>query len=188
MSGGVIDMKQQPSGSLSFGISFCLLIFGFFCAMNLASLRSAEGSEQAVKEEKIIFYSYIVIDKSDFELRLMQGTEVKKVYPIAVGKNFGDKQQVGDMRTPIGTFKIDEIIDSRDWTHDFNDGKGEIAGAYGPWFLSLETPWIGIGIHGTHAPESIGTNVSEGCVRMHNSDLEELKREVTVGTVVVIRE
>jgi hypothetical protein len=74
----------------------------------------------------------IVIDKSDFTLMLYEGKEVVKVYPVAVGKNPGDKKTVGDMRTPIGKFRIVSIHDSRAWTHDFKDGKGDIKGAYGP--------------------------------------------------------
>ena len=71
---------------------------------------------------------------------------------------------------------------------------GEIAGAYGPWFISLDTEalsggaWDGIGIHGTHDPQSIGTDASEGCIRLHNEDLQELRSVVKVGTVVEIKD
>ncbi len=139
----------------------------------------------------------IVIDKSDFTLTLYDGAEVVKVYPIAVGKNPGDKEKVGDYRTPVGKFRIEKIHDSSAWTHDFKDGKGEIKGAYGPWFLRLYTgkdatasgkAWKGIGIHGTHAPESIGTRATEGCIRLKNEDIADLKRRVRIGTPVEIRE
>ncbi|MCR5176958.1 MAG: L,D-transpeptidase, partial [Anaerovibrio sp.] len=80
-----------------------------------------------------------------------------------------------------------------DWTHDFGDGKGEIPGAYGKWFISLNTGWDGIGIHGTHDPASVGTNASEGCIRLRNHDLEELKEFISakndgVGVNVIILE
>ncbi|MEO1710789.1 MAG: L,D-transpeptidase [Pseudomonadota bacterium] len=39
-------------------------------------------------------------------------------------------------------------------------------------------------IHGTDAPWTIGKNVSKGCVRMHNSHVEDLYRRVGVGTRV----
>ena len=39
-------------------------------------------------------------------------------------------------------------------------------------------------IHGTDAPWTIGTNVSKGCVRMHNAHIDELYRKVRVGTKV----
>ena len=64
---------------------------------------------------------------------------------------------------------------------------GEIAGAYGPHFIRLEVPGHkGIGIHGTHKPESIGTRDTEGCVRLNNNDIEELINYVSIGMVVVI--
>ena len=39
-------------------------------------------------------------------------------------------------------------------------------------------------IHGTDAPRTIGTNVSKGCVRMHNAHIAELYQKVSVGTKV----
>lgn len=39
-------------------------------------------------------------------------------------------------------------------------------------------------IHGTDAPWTIGTNVSKGCVRMHNAHVIELYGKVSVGTKV----
>ena len=130
----------------------------------------------------------ILIDKSDFSLTLKKDDQDEKVYPVAIGKNSGQKQQSGDLRTPTGSFIVDEIIDSSSWKHDFKDGKGEIEGAYGPWFISLETGWDGIGIHGTHDPASIRTMVSEGCIRMNNADVEELKAKIELGAKVMIQE
>jgi lipoprotein-anchoring transpeptidase ErfK/SrfK len=64
--------------------------------------------------------------------------------------------------------------------------KGAVAGAYGSWFIRLKTGWNGIGIHGTHDPTSIGKNVTEGCIRLRNEDLEKVKALVKVGTPVLI--
>jgi lipoprotein-anchoring transpeptidase ErfK/SrfK len=44
----------------------------------------------------------------------------------------------------------------------------------------------GYGIHGTDQPESIGQSVSHGCVRLRNSDVEQLYPMVPVGTPVYI--
>ncbi|MDD6850571.1 MAG: L,D-transpeptidase [Veillonellaceae bacterium] len=59
--------------------------------------------------------------------------------------------------------------------------------------MSLNTGWDGIGIHGTHDPNSIGTNASEGCIRMYNQDVAELKEIICqynggIGVNVVITE
>lgn len=41
-------------------------------------------------------------------------------------------------------------------------------------------------IHGTNEPATIGTNVSSGCIRMMNKDVEDLYQRVGVGTKVVV--
>lgn len=130
----------------------------------------------------------VVIDKSSHTLLVMRDGKQIRRYGIAVGKNTGDKRKVGDMRTPEGTFPISQIQNATSWTHDFGDGKGQIRGAYGPLFIRLATPkWKGIGIHGTHDPASIGTNATEGCIRLKNEDLLEFRKLVKLGDKVVIK-
>jgi len=128
----------------------------------------------------------LVVTKSTFTLEVFEGETLVETFSVAVGKNGGDKQAVGDNRTPEGEFAVSSIEDSRKWTHDFGDGKGRIKGAYGPWFIRLETGWKGIGIHGTHDPASIGTAATEGCIRLANSDLLRLVARISVGTPVTI--
>ena len=41
-------------------------------------------------------------------------------------------------------------------------------------------------IHGTNAPETIGTHVSSGCLRLTNADVTDLYSRVTVGTKVIV--
>jgi lipoprotein-anchoring transpeptidase ErfK/SrfK len=41
-------------------------------------------------------------------------------------------------------------------------------------------------IHGTNAPETIGTKVSSGCIRLVNADVIDLYSRVTVGTQVIV--
>lgn len=144
------------------------------------------------KEEKI--EDAVLIKKSEYTLLVYKDGEMVLEALCAVGKNFGQKTKRGDLKTPTGIFYVDEIIDSSYWTHDFGDGKGEIEGAYGPWFISLDTmhlskgEWDGIGIHGTHDNSSLGTMASEGCIRLSNENIEKLKDLVKVGTKVIIEE
>jgi LysM repeat protein len=131
---------------------------------------------------------HIVISKESMTLNLYdsEGGLIFS-FPVAVGKNYGNKEKIGDMKTPEGEFSIVQIQDASAWTHDFKDGKGVIAGCYGNWFIRLKTPpHTGIGIHGTHAPESIGTRATEGCIRLNNADLDKLKPLVRVGMKVTI--
>ena len=132
--------------------------------------------------------SFILINKETMTLSVYdyKGNEVVE-YPIACGLNYGNKEKIGDMKTPEGVFHVSDIQNSSQWTHDFKDGLGEIAGAYGPHFIRLEVPGHkGIGIHGTHKPESIGTRATEGCIRLNNSDVVDLINYVSIGMVVII--
>ncbi len=129
---------------------------------------------------------WIFADKANFRLYLVDGNKVLDSWGICVGQVPGNKRKSGDRRTPEGTFTVQQIQPANTWTHDFKDGKGVIKGAYGPWFIRLKTGWKGIGIHGTHDPNSIGTMATEGCIRLKNEDVEKLKPQVTVGMRVVI--
>jgi lipoprotein-anchoring transpeptidase ErfK/SrfK len=42
-------------------------------------------------------------------------------------------------------------------------------------------------IHGTNAPETIGTHVSSGCIRLTNADVIDLYSRVSVGAKVIVR-
>lgn len=130
----------------------------------------------------------IVIDKPTLKLYVIgEKNDTLFTAPVCVGKNLGNKQRKGDMRTPEGKFTITQIQDAESWTHDFHDGGGERKGAYGPYFIRLATPpHTGIGIHGTCFPERISTRDSEGCIRLLNDDLRRLMPYVSKGMSVEI--
>ena len=109
--------------------------------------------------------NWIWIDVHQKSLTLYEGTQVKKRYVIATG--------AWNTPTPIGVFRI---------THRF---AGELGG-FGTRFLGLNVPWGQFGIHGTNKPQSIGSNASHGCIRMHVKDSEELYGLVGNGARVVI--
>lgn len=157
--------------------------------------KKAEVQKQNVEKAKVAAqpvtsHTYsLVITKSAYRISLLDnGTPIKE-YNCAVGRNPGQKTKTGDARTPEGTFKVESINPSSDWVSD-EDGKG----AYGPWFITLDTrelskgEWNGIGISGTNKPEGLGRASSAGSVRVRNSDIEEIKKYVKVGTLVTIRE
>jgi lipoprotein-anchoring transpeptidase ErfK/SrfK len=41
-------------------------------------------------------------------------------------------------------------------------------------------------IHGTNAPQTIGTHVSSGCIRLTNQDVSDLYARVSVGSKVIV--
>ena len=132
--------------------------------------------------------AFLLVDKQKLTLTLVApGGRIERDYRIACGENFGNKTQKGDHRTPEGRFPINQLLNAAGLSHDFGDGKGPVANAYGPWFLRLDVPgFITIGIHGTHLPESIGNRATEGCIRLRNEDILDLKERVAVGMPVVI--
>ena len=139
---------------------------------------------------------FILISKPEYRLyvcEVVDGDTVRRVhYPVCVALNKGQKQKKGDMRTPECTpdnpFVITEIVDASNWHHDFGDGRGSIL-SYGNWFMRLKTPgFTGIGIHGsTNNESSVPGRGSEGCIRLRNNDLDDLKENYAfVGMRVVI--
>ncbi|MEH7223534.1 L,D-transpeptidase family protein [Bacillus sp. JJ1566] len=107
----------------------------------------------------------IKIDLWAKELYVIEGEKVIKGYKISPGTD--------QTPTPIGTFMI--IKKDKDW-----------GGGFGTRWLGLDVPWGDYGIHGTNKPWLMGKNISGGCIRMQNKDVEELFEIVSEGTVVHI--
>ena len=119
----------------------------------------------------------IIIDKSQNILTLKSDQEILKTYKVSTGKN---------SCTPVGTFKVTNKLIDPPWY----PSTGGMIPAKDPKNV-LGSRWIGLskqgyGIHGTIDPESIGKSVTEGCVRMKNSEVEELYSIIPIGTEVVI--
>ena len=119
---------------------------------------------------------FILISKDATSLTLYPKV---RAFPIATGKNPGNKQRVGDCRTPetpIGTLYS---VASKLYTPEMSP--------FGSRFMGLSTPpWRGIAIHGTNDPKSIGANASHGCVRLACPDIRKLFDEARIGDSVVI--
>ena len=107
----------------------------------------------------------IMISRGSRRLTLFSGNSPVRHFPIAIGKPATP--------TPLGNYAIATKI--------LNPGG------------VLGTRWMGLnydayGIHGTNRPWLIGQMVSNGCIRMHNGNAEELFALVVVGTPVYIRD
>ena len=140
---------------------------------------------------------FIVMSKKDYYLYVYEAQGADTVmlarYDCCFALKKGNKQKKGDMRTPDCTmknpFKISQIADASSWSHDFGDGRGSIK-SYGDYFLRLVTPGhSGIGIHGsTNNAESVPGRASEGCIRLRDKDIRELRRDFAfVGMKVIIK-
>lgn len=161
------------------------------------SVAQADSSAVTPVVEQVKPKRFIVISKLHENLTVFdvqQGDTVQLVqYPACMGKNKGNKQKKGDMKTPESPkgkpFFISQIADAHTWHHDFGDGRGSIL-AYGHWFLRLNTPGhSGIGIHGsTNNESSVPGRASEGCIRLRDADIIDLKEKYAyVGMPVIVK-
>jgi len=116
----------------------------------------------------------IVVSIPDRKLAVLEDDRVVKVYATAVGAPVSP--------SPGGSYTIATRLTDPTW---YTKGRVVPPGKANP----LGTRWLGLsikgyGIHGTNAPGSIGHNVSHGCIRMRNRDVEELYEIVAVGDAV----
>jgi len=128
---------------------------------------SADGSAQQPTRR-------LIVSIPDRKIALFQDGRLVKVYRIAVGKP--------STPSPSGSFRIVTRVQRPTYYH-----AGKVVGP-GPQ-NPVGTRWMGLGylgygIHGTNAPGSIGKAASHGCIRMRNSDVEELFKLVEVGDSV----
>jgi lipoprotein-anchoring transpeptidase ErfK/SrfK len=119
----------------------------------------------------------IVVSIPDHKLAVLEGSHVVRVFETAVGAPCTP--------SPTGSFTIVQRIPDPAWYT-----KGRIvppgkSNPLGPRWLGLSKK--GYGIHGTNNPASIGRNASHGCIRLRNSDIEELFEMVSVGDEVELR-
>lgn len=121
----------------------------------------------------------IKVNKTGNTLTLYMNGKFFKRYAVGTGE-YG--------RTPAGDFTIRERIAQPTWWRP--DGKalpyGDTNNVLGTHWLSLDIP--GYGIHGTWEPETIGRQSTAGCIRLLNSDIEEIFTLVPVGTPVTIED
>jgi LysM repeat protein len=124
---------------------------------------------------------HIEIVKGRRELHAWLGDVCLRIYPIAIGAS---------NKTPDGTFIVKSKMKNPPYQPQHKT-KAEFKVGGAP-DNPLGSRWIDIGnhygIHGTIDPSSIGRDVSEGCIRLHNKDVEELYDMVVPGaTKVTIR-
>ena len=149
-----------------------------------AQFKSVEPdlSKEEVRKK---YATVLTVDRPNFRLRLIKDQEVVATYPIALGEAGQD--------TPTGTYAIQNKAVDPAWNVPNSDWAGSLAGQVIPGGRAdnpLKARWLGVydgvGIHGTDARGSIGTNASKGCIRMFIEDVKELYEKVPVGTPIYI--
>ncbi|RWC34326.1 L,D-transpeptidase [Mesorhizobium sp.] len=203
----VIGQKQPSSGGL-----FAGLFGGTSSGSSISYLPETRALDQvlAKREAKkqfkvkpefvpqdVEFSGYaagtIVIDTSARRLYLVESSSTARRYAIAVGREglqFKGTVAVGDKQEwPRWIPTLD--MQKREPKHYGQYKDGMPGGGQNP--LGARAIYLYDGkkdthlrIHGTIAPQSIGTSASNGCFRMINEHVMDLYSRVRVGTKVVI--
>ena len=143
---------------------------------------------------------YIVIEKHSYEMKVYDANNNWLItYPVVFGsKDLGDKMMQGDRKTPEGTFHVASKRIHEKWNRfmaldypnaesyeKFNERKSE--------GIIPSNAQIGgeIGIHGTWPHEEFAIdqyqNWTMGCVSTKNMYIQELYKNIPVGTTVIIK-
>ncbi|CAN5185754.1 hypothetical protein BH11BAC5_BH11BAC5_04540 [soil metagenome] len=190
-----------------------VVIFGITCSLVLmmAFVPGAEHTITAATFPNTVHFKkhhatdttdnpyYIIIDKSDYELKVFDEDGWYATYPVVFGgKDLGDKMKEGDRKTPNGSFKIILKKIHPKWGPEllldyptqinyqrFNERKQK--------GLIPKAAKIGegIAIHATR-PEEEWTidnfyNWTDGCISVKYTEMKDLFSYIPVGTKVTIQ-
>ena len=127
----------------------------------------------------------IIIDTPNTYLYLILGNGKALRYGVGVGREgftWSGAERISRMKEWPDWFPPKEMIERQPYLPRFMAG-----GETNP--LGARALYLGntvYRIHGTNQPSTIGTFVSSGCIRLTNTDIEDLFSRVSVGTRVVV--
>lgn len=143
---------------------------------------------------------YIIVDKSDYELKVYDEEGWFATYPIVFGsKDLSDKMKEGDKRTPDGSFKVilkkihpkwgPELL--LDYPNDISFQKFKDRKSKGLLSRNAKIGG-GIAIHATRPQEEWTVdnfyNWTDGCVSVKYTEMKDLFTYIPLGTPVTIQQ
>jgi lipoprotein-anchoring transpeptidase ErfK/SrfK len=146
--------------------------------LTTGAITSANAAPASVRTDLGYGAGTIVIVNNERKLYYMLGNGRALRYPIAVGK----KSQIW-----TGTARISKKKVNPEWLNPDDPLAEPVPGGPGNP-LGERALYIGntlYRIHGTPKAWSIGSAVSNGCIRMYNADVKHLFKRVPVGAKVV---
>lgn len=179
-----------------FRTGFSLLaLFGLSHTLPAKAFASDKGESPAGEiavRDKSSELVFLLVDKKSLKADLLTwpelGGESEKLvsFRIAIGKENGDKQKLGDNKTPEGIYFADGII----------DGRG-LPAKYGPFAIPIDFPnpldkflgktGYGIWLHGVEQDSRIeAANVTEGCVAFYNADIRSLTQWLSPKQSIIV--
>jgi murein L,D-transpeptidase YafK len=178
-----------------------VLIVSIFSIFFIATLGFVKNPINKTKARNSITDTsyYIVIDKSDYELRVYDEEGWYATYQVVFGsKNQGDKMVAGDKKTPDGNYRIilkkihskwgpELLLDYPNQEDSFKFRQRKESK------LISKNAKIGngIAIHGTRPQEEWTVdknyNWTDGCISLKYTEMKDLFSYINVGTKVTIQ-
>jgi lipoprotein-anchoring transpeptidase ErfK/SrfK len=127
---------------------------------------------------------HVLVDLDARWMLFFLGENVVCSYPVGIGRQGSE--------TPVGTYKVGEKTSEPTWFPPgaapvpFNDPRNPLGTRWMAWQSEAGVN-TSLGFHGTREPSSIGQQGSEGCIRLLNSDVEELFDLLPRGTEVRVQ-
>jgi hypothetical protein len=149
--------------------------------------------DQTIAESKSKRSTVVIVDKFASKCYVYKNGRQTAEFDTELGKNWvGDKRQRGDHATPEGRYKITQKKEGRatkyykalliDYPNDDDKQRFQLEIANGSLPHNTHIGGL-IEIHG-HGGK--GTDWTEGCVALTDSDMDKLYKMVSVGTPVTI--
>lgn len=168
-----------------------------------ATKKNSTGSLPFSKDSISYYFAespyYIVVDKSDYELKVYDKLGWYATYPIVFGsKDLSDKMREGDKRTPAGDFTIilkkihnkwgPELLLNYPNEESIKKFNARMAAGLIPRNSKIGD---GIAIHATRPQEEWTIdnfyNWTDGCVSVKYTEMKDLYSYIGVGTKVRIQ-
>ena len=179
-----------------FGLPFFALLLG----LGLSAFMYSDAIVAVFKNNHPVESPYyIVVDKSDYELKVYDAEGWYATYPIVFGsKDLGDKMREGDKKTPNGTFKVilkkihpkwgPELLLDYPNEESYQKFKQRKAEGVIPSNAKIGN---GIAIHATRPQEEWTVdqfyNWTDGCVSVKYTEMQDLFSYIPEGTKVTIQ-
>ncbi|RIK09374.1 MAG: L,D-transpeptidase [Acidobacteria bacterium] len=131
-----------------------------------------------IRDLKITGTNYrLRVHVGEKKIELLERGKLVTQFPTAIGKQ--------NTPTPGGEYYLKELLKPKKQNGPYGSYAYGLSG-----FSNVLESFNGgagvIGIHGTNDPSSIGKEVSAGCIRMKNEDIEQLVGILPLGTPVEI--
>jgi len=157
-----------------------------------SNTKNAANNAQTIPNNVVI--DKVLVDKSKRTLQLLSNDKVITSYPIALGDSpAGHKQQQGDERTPVGSYKLDYKNEKSKFYRSIHISYPNAADKARAKKLGV-SPGGDIMIHGQKngfghlASVTQQRNWTDGCIAVTNDEMDQIMEAVEIGTPIEIVE